>query len=221
LSRISTGSVEAAARTRRAFWLKHLHQWHWISSAICLVVMLGFAITGFTLNHAGDIEARPTVQKFDAQLPAAVLESVAAARAAAHERRDKPGALPEPLIDWLASQWHIDAGQADAEWSDDELDLTLARPGGDSTIAIDLGSGEVHHERTDRGLIAYLNDLHKGRHTGAAWNGFIDVFALACLVFCLTGLVLLQLHAGNRGATWPMVGLGVVIPLVLVILFIH
>jgi len=33
--------------------------------------------------------------------------------------------------------------------------------------------------------------------------------------------VLLKMHAGNRGATWPMVGLGVVIPLVLALLFIH
>ncbi|MEP7243522.1 MAG: PepSY-associated TM helix domain-containing protein, partial [Gammaproteobacteria bacterium] len=25
---------------RRVFWLKQLHQWHWISAAICLVAML-------------------------------------------------------------------------------------------------------------------------------------------------------------------------------------
>jgi hypothetical protein len=29
------------------------------------------------------------------------------------------------------------------------------------------------------------------------------------------------MHAGNRSATWPMVGLGVVIPVVLALLFIH
>jgi hypothetical protein len=29
------------------------------------------------------------------------------------------------------------------------------------------------------------------------------------------------MHANNRPSTWPLVGLGVVIPLVLVILFIH
>ena len=31
---------------RRAYWLKTLHQWHWISSAICLLGMLLFAVTG-------------------------------------------------------------------------------------------------------------------------------------------------------------------------------
>ena len=44
---------------RRAYWLKTLHQWHWISSAVCLVGMLLFAVTGITLNHAAQIDAEP------------------------------------------------------------------------------------------------------------------------------------------------------------------
>ncbi|CFE03721.1 Uncharacterised protein [Bordetella pertussis] len=99
--------------------------------------------------------------------------------------------------------------------------MSLPRPGGDAWLSIDLQSGELEYERTDRGWIAYLNDLHKGRHTGLAWSWFLDIFAVACLVFSLTGLVLLKMHAGNRAATWPMVGLGVVIPVVLALLFIH
>ena len=99
--------------------------------------------------------------------------------------------------------------------------LSLPRAGGDAWLSIDLASGDIEYERTDRGWISYLNDLHKGRNTGLAWSWFLDVFAVACLVFSLTGLVLLKLHAGNRAATWPMVGLGIVIPVVLALLFIH
>jgi uncharacterized protein len=33
--------------------------------------------------------------------------------------------------------------------------------------------------------------------------------------------LMLHMHACNRPATWPLVGLGLVVPLVLVILFIH
>ena len=40
----------------RAFWLRQMRQWHWISAAICLIGMLLFAVTGITLNHAGKIE---------------------------------------------------------------------------------------------------------------------------------------------------------------------
>src|SRR5690606_16470761 len=50
-------------KNNRAFWLRQLHQWHWISSAICLVGMLLFAVTGVTLNHAAEIEARPRVSE--------------------------------------------------------------------------------------------------------------------------------------------------------------
>src|SRR3954471_18650021 len=60
-------------RQRRAFWLKHLHRWHWISSAASLVVLLLFSVTGFTLNHAGAIEAAPRVVKRAATLPAPLL----------------------------------------------------------------------------------------------------------------------------------------------------
>ncbi|CAN5434329.1 PepSY-associated TM helix domain-containing protein [soil metagenome] len=220
MSSISTGTIDAAQRLRRAFWLKHLHQWHWISSAICLIGMLGFAITGFTLNHAGSIESHASVTRREARLPDAVLRSFVEARAQ-RDAKDKSGPVPAAAIDWLAREWSVDAGGRSGEWSADEVYVALARPGGDAWVSFDTGNGDVQYERTDRGVVAFLNDLHKGRNTGAAWSWFIDVFAAACLVFCVTGLFLLQLHAGGRAATWPMVGLGIVIPVVLALLFIH
>ena len=47
----------------RAFWLRQMRQWHWISAAVCLIGMLLFAVTGITLNHSGTIEARPVVSE--------------------------------------------------------------------------------------------------------------------------------------------------------------
>ena len=72
-----------------------------------------------------------------------------------------------------------------------------------------------------RGWIAYFNDLHKGRHTGLAWSWFIDALALACIIFSLTGLFLLHLHSARRWSTWPLVGLGLVAPLIIMLLFLH
>lgn len=200
---------------RRAYWLKTLHQWHWISSALCLLGMLLFAITGLTLNNASHIESKAVVATRQAQLPDPVLKQLTAPAG------QKKAPLPAPVAQWLDDT--LDAGAADktAEWSADEVYLSLPRAGGDAWLSIDRASGEVEYERTDRGWISYLNDLHKGRNTGLAWSWFLDIFAVACLVFSLTGLVLLKMHAGNRSATWPMVGLGVVIPVVLALLFIH
>jgi hypothetical protein len=207
----------AAARPARAWWLRTLHRWHWISAAIALLGMLLFAATGLTLNHAARIEAHPLVVGRQARLPAPLL---AAQRPAAGERRhDAP--LPAPLVEWAAGALQADVHGRAAEWSPDEIYVAMPRPGGDAWLRIDRASGQAQFEDTDRGWISYLNDLHKGRNTGAAWSWFIDAFAVACLLFTLTGLAILQLHAGNRPFTWPLVGLGVVLPLLLALLSIH
>jgi hypothetical protein len=108
-----------------------------------------------------------------------------------------------------------------AEWSLDEIYVSLPRPGGDGWLTIDRTTGAVEWERTDRGWIAYLNDLHKGRHTGWVWQLFIDVIAVAFLVFTATGLLLLQVHSSKRPATWPAVAFGFAAPIVLLVFFAH
>jgi hypothetical protein len=210
-------SMESTNRVgvQRAFWLKQLHQWHWISSALCLVGMLLFAITGFTLNHAGQIEAKAQTVHRSAQLPAPLLHALAGA----DER--KGVALPTAVVDWVAGTLDVDVAGRTGDWSSDEIYLSMPRPGGDAWLSIDRESGKVEYERSTRGVIAYLNDLHKGRHAGAAWSWFIDVFALACVIFSITGLLLLKMHAAQRGATWPLVAFGLVLPLLLALIFIH
>lgn len=213
-ARVST----TRAQKNRAFWLKHLHQWHWMSAAACLVGMLLFSITGFTLNHASLIGATPQVTTTTAELPAELLREL---RKAAARVGDGKAALPGMVADWLSERLSTRAVDQQAEWSEDEVYLSLPRPGGDAWLTIDLESGEVTHELTDRGWLSYLNDLHKGRNTGALWGLFIDVFAFAALTFATTGLLLLKMHSNHRPGTWPMVGLGLVLPLLLAILFIH
>lgn len=202
---------------RRAFWLRTLHQWHWISSALCLIGLLAFAITGITLNHASQIPASPRTTAHQGQLP----ETLRADLAALAEEAEPVGALPLALRALLRDEFDLRVGTREAEWSPEEIYLSLPRPGGDAWLSVDLASGQIEYEGTDRGWIAYFNDLHKGRNTGPAWSWFIDIFALACLVFSITGLFLLQLHARQRGLTWPMVGLGFLVPLLIALLLIH
>jgi len=202
-------------RSRKSFWLKQLHTWHWVSSAISLVGLLLFAITGFTLNHAADIEAAPQVREQQAQLPPELLRQIAP-----DDAPDARKPLPPQVAGWVAANLPF-SGRGDAEWSADEIYLAQPRPGGDGWVAIDRASGEVTSERTSRGWIAYLNDLHKGRNAGTVWKWFIDIFVLACVVFAVTGLVLLQMHAKHRRSTWPLVGLGLAIPALLALFFIH
>lgn len=54
-----------------------------------------------------------------------------------------------------------------------------------------------------------------------AWSWFLDIFAAACLVFCLTGLFILYMHGTRRPMTWPLVGMGLVLPALLALLLVH
>lgn len=202
-------------KSAKAFWLKQLHTWHWVSSAISLIGLLLFAFTGITLNHAADVEGAPQTVEKSATLPADLLKQLAP-----DDAPDAKKPLPAPVAAWVEKAIG-QSGAGVAEWSADEVYLALPRPGGDGWIAIDRVSGDVTSESTSRGWISYLNDLHKGRNAGTAWKWFIDIFSVACFLFALTGLLLLQLHAKKRPTTWPLVAGGLVIPAILAIIFIH
>ncbi|NNM74362.1 PepSY-associated TM helix domain-containing protein [Enterovirga aerilata] len=205
----------ASKKKRRSYWLKQLHLWHWVSSAICLIGLLLFTVTGITLNHAAEIEGKPHVTTREARLP----DSLAGGLSAGPQKGKAP--LPPEIAAWLGRELGLDLSGRQAEWSAGEAYVSLPRAGGDAWLTVARDTGEVTYERTDRGWISFLNDLHKGRNTGAGWRWFIDVFAVACLVFAITGLVLLQLHSHNRPSTWPLVGLGLLAPVLLILLFMH
>lgn len=199
---------------RKLVWLTRFRQWHWISGAICLAGILLFSLTGITLNHAAEIEAKPSVMTRTAVLPEPILAALAAGPGGA-------APLPDDVADWISREMGVEVGGRPAEWSDGEVYVGLPRPGGDAFLTVGRADGAVFYERTDRGWVSYLNDLHKGRNAGPAWSWFIDIFALACAVFSLTGLALLYLYARARRSTWPLVGAGFAAPVLIAIVFIH
>lgn len=214
-----TDEAQAKARAKRkaqtrAAFLRQTLRWHWISAAVCLVGMLLFAITGITLNNASLIPATPKTTERSGVIPEPLRGPLQAAEASS-------GELPAETRKWLREELKVKAPAGPVEWSPGEAYISLAGPGADAGLTIDTATGEAMYERTDRGPIAYLNDLHKGRDTGVAWKWFLDIFAIGCVVFCITGLILLQLHSWARKSTWPLVGAGLVIPLMLALFFIH
>ena len=186
------------------------HLLHWISAAVCFAALTLFTITGITLNHAGSIGGKPVVITHSAQVPDDLRALLAA-----------EGEVAPALATWIEAEFGLPLSGAAPEWSEEELYLSAPGPGRDAWISIDRTSGAAKSEATDRGWIAYFNDLHKGRNTGLAWVIFIDVVAGACLFFSLTGLILLQLQARQRRSTWPLVIGGTVLMVALMIFFIH
>ena len=151
-----------------------------------------------------------------AQLPQNLLR-----RACGAARRGENADAARTSSTGRRTQFDLSLRDATAEWSDEELYLSAPGPGRDAWVSIDRASGAAKFETTDRGWIAYFNDLHKGRNTGIAWTIFIDVVAVAVLFFSLTGLVLLWIQARQRTSTWPLVGGGIAIVVALMIFFAH
>jgi len=211
----SKARPKAAPNARRSFCLKQLHSWHWISAAVSMVGMLLFAITGITLNHAAQIPATPVVKETTAEMPAPLVERLVSFP----EETTDPA--PEFMVRWAKDALDVDLAKKPTETTPEEIYVALPMPGGDAWMTLDRATGEVVYEKTTRGAIAYLNDLHKGRNSGTVWFWFIDVFAVACVIFTLTGLALVWLHARSRPSSWPLVGLGLLIPVVIALIFIH
>lgn len=205
--------MSGPAISRSAFWKAQLRTWHWISSAVCLAGLLLFAATGFTLNHAASIEAQPKTEMRDIQLSPRLLQILAKA--------EDRAVLPDAMARALEGEVHVNVADRPVEMRDGELFIDLPGPGVDSSVTVDMESGTASYERTYRGIIAVANDLHKGRDAGPVWGFFIDLIALACVIFALTGLGLLWVHARGRRLTWPLTTLGFVLPVILFILFVH
>lgn len=203
----------AATRTSK---FGSVRQWHWVSSAICLAGLLLFSVTGITLNHAGTIEGEPRITTVEVALPDDVSAALQAALANPSQLQELPVSLTRFIQNTTGAR--ITPYQFEqAQWSPDELYISMPQPGGDAWLVLDGLSNELLYERTDRGVIAFLNDLHKGRHTGALWSLFIDAIAISCIVFALTGLWLLIRQQKQRPLTWAITTFGLLLPMLLVL----
>jgi hypothetical protein len=204
------------AKVRRLFWMTQARVWHWISGAATLIGMILFAFTGITLNHAADIEGTPQVVTVEAVMPQTML-----ALLGEPPEEGAQAILPGEVADWLSEQTGASVSRRAAEWSDTDVYVGMPRPGGDAWLSIDRETGDVVYEKTDRGAISWLNDLHKGRNTGPVWFWFLDVFSVAAILFCISGLVLLWMHAPRRPVTWFVVGAGLLVPAVIAVFLVH
>lgn len=195
--------------------LMTIRKWHWMSSALCFVCMLLFSVTGITLNHATDIEASPTTVHLEGVVPEELLKAISLNDA------QKNITVPDSILNWFETNHEIRFANNQAEVNDGELYLVLPRPGGDAWLSIVTETGDFEYESTSRGWISYFNDIHKGRNTGSAWIYFMDVFAIACIIFSVTGFLLLQRYADTRSKTWPLVIAGLLVPIFFMMFLIH
>ncbi len=183
---------------------------HIYVSMTVLVVFVFFALTGITLNHPDwQLQAGKQSDSRQLQLPAALtgLEFSADQLQQAEQAKQ--------IADWLRAEHQIQGAVFAFSYDPDEqlLELDFKQPAGFANAQIALDSGVVELTAEFGGYLALLNDLHKGRYAGTAWKWLIDLVAIACLVFALSGFYLLWRQPARRwlGVQCALTGAGVML----------
>lgn len=155
--------------------------WHGYLSAFAFLTLIFFAITGLLLNHPEWIEAKgeqPEAERTVQLAPA----DLAAARQAADPSR--------ALAELVRKQAPLIGSYQSGEVIDEEAMIRLEGPKGSSDIALDLATGQAEVTIKKARLIDTLNELHRGKNSGAAWKAVIDISAILVLALSIIGYVL-------------------------------
>lgn len=170
-------AVEAYRRVPK--WkrqLASLSRWlHIYLSMVSFGVLFFFAVTGLTLNHTGWFDgAQKTVQVKGALNPAWIKEPVNKLEVVEHLRKvhKVSGALSDFRVD------------------DAQCSVSFKGPAYTADVFLDRATGAYDLTETRMGLVALLNDLHKGRDSGPAWSWVIDLSAVLMTLVSLSGLIL-------------------------------
>ncbi|WP_263409859.1 PepSY-associated TM helix domain-containing protein [Terriglobus tenax] len=164
-------------RKRTAIISRWLHIY---LSMVSFAIVLFFSITGFTLNHAEALGGKEKTTVTKGELP--------------HEwLRPADGAEPDKLkiAEELRSRHKLHGAVSDFRVDDTQLEVSFKGPGYAADIFIDRDTNKYDLTETRNGFVAVVNDLHKGRDSGAVWAAMIDISAVLLTLVSLTGLVLL------------------------------
>lgn len=182
-------------RRRLAIQFARLMRWlHIYLSMFGLAAVLFFSATGVTLNHPdwffGNTErstqAEGTVDPKVLHLPTPDVSASEEQTADLSAQVDKL-----TVVETLRQAHGIRGALADFRVDESECTVTFKGPGYAADAFIDRDSGKYTLTQSFHGLIAVLNDLHKGRDTGWTWSILIDASAIVLVFISLTGLVLL------------------------------
>jgi len=188
--------------------LRLVRSLHSYTSMLMLLIMLFFTVTGITLNHREWLPDSSVRQLEELRLPDELAVSAAWQQDAL--------AQGDRVRRWLRQTQQLHGSQVRYEWDVEEqlLVIDVKRPGGYSLVEVDVAAQLIVLEQQHFGLLSTLNDLHMGRYSGALWRGFIDLSAIAMLLFTLTGFWLVLAQKKKRVPLLMMTGLGTVIMLV-------
>lgn len=160
---------------------KQSRAWHGYLSAFAFLALIFFSITGLLLNHP-EWTATTREQPSKEVVVTLAAEALAQARAA----KDPSKALAQAV----GAKTPLIGGYQSGEVIDEEAMVRLEGPKGSSDIVVDLATGKAEVTVKRARLIDTINELHRGKNSGAAWKAVIDASAIVVLLLSVIGYVL-------------------------------
>ena len=175
-----------------------LARWlHTYLSMFSFMILLFFAVTGLTLNHAEWFDGQQRTTKSQGTLDHAWL------------RMSDPKAVAKSeIVSYLQRTHGIKSDASDFQVDDEQCELSFKGPGYEADAIIDRDTGKYDLNVTHYGFAAVLNDLHKGRNSGKRWSVLIDASAILMTLVSLTGLTLIFFLTKRRTSGLVLIAIG-------------
>lgn len=171
-------------RKRAAAWSRWLHLY---LSMLSFLVVLFFAVTGITLNHADWFDGWQVARKATGILPAKWVNTP-----------DTAAIQKLPVVELLRQQCQVQGHVSGFLVEDDQCAVSFQGPGYSADAFVNRHDGTFKLTEQRLGLVAVLNDLHKGRDSGAGWSWLLDVSAGFLALVLLSGLAMLFFLINKR-----------------------
>ena len=177
-----------------ATWSRWLHIY---LSMFSFIIVLFFSVTGLTLNHVDWFPESTVVSELKGSLNSKWVSVADTAK------------IPKlEIVEQLRVNHSIKGQLNDFRIDDEEISISFQGPGYTADFFVNCADGKYELTETKMGIIAVINDLHKGRDTGKSWSWIIDFSAIFMIIISVTGLILLLFLKKKRtnGLLWLAIG---------------
>jgi uncharacterized protein len=184
-------------RKRTAAFSRWLHLY---LSMLCFLIVLFFSATGITLNHVDWFNGTQSEKKLEGKMPVEWLNSADTSKIKKME-----------IVELFRNKYGVKGYVSDFLIDDEQCSVSFKGPGYSADAFISRKDGAMQLTELRLGLIAVLNDLHKGRDSGKSWSWLIDISAIFLTLVSLSGLLLLLFLKKRRlnGLIIAIVGGGI------------
>ncbi|HCN84759.1 MAG TPA: peptidase, partial [Sphingobacteriaceae bacterium] len=152
---------------------------HIYLSMVSFAILLFFAVTGLALNHAEWFADQQHTTQQKGKLQLKWVNNPDTAKVAKLE-----------IVEYLRHTHGIKGYLSDFRIDGTECSVSFKGPGYTSDTFISRETGEYDLSETRMGIMAVMNDLHKGRDSGSAWSKVIDASAILMTIVALSGIIL-------------------------------